>query len=234
MTSADGAGNGHPEAVFRAGAELVAALPAVAEMLQQTQGAARARIAGELGRLGSQFLAVIPRLRAALRNVVLTDGDAAVRTVALDALARLEPMATSHVPGLIEALRDPVPAARAAAAQDLAVLGPEAREAVPALIATCLNDADLAARVHAAVALWRIDRRLYPVLPALVEGLRTGDEMICWSAADCLGDMGPAAAEAVPALQAAFARVRQRLIRTSIALALEHIDRLAAGTLTFA
>jgi HEAT repeat protein len=123
---------------------------------------------------------------------------------------------------------------RAAAAQDLAQLGPDAREAVPALTAACLNDPDLAARVQAGVALWRVGRRALPALAALIEGLQKGDETTCWAAADCLGDMGSDAAEAVPALGWAFARTRQRLIRTSIALALERIDPAAASLVSFA
>src|SRR5262245_40132042 len=189
---------GATEEVFQLGAELVAVLPALADALQRTRGATRAKIASELGRLGSQFLAVIPRLRTALQNVVLTDGDEAVRPVAVDALAALGPMTISHVPGLIESLGSPVPAARAAAAQDLAQLGTEARDSIPSLISTCLNDPDLAVRVHAGVALWRVGRRLFPALPALIEGLQRGDAMTCWTAADCLGDMGADAAEAVP------------------------------------
>jgi HEAT repeat protein len=218
--------------VFQRAVEVAAALPAIADALRHTAGPTRASIAAGLGRLGGQFLAIIPRLRAALRNIVLTDGDAEVRAVALDALARLGPMATSHVPGLVEGLSDPAPAARAAAAQDLAQLGGKARDGVAALTSACVNDPDLSVRVHAGVALWRVCRRLYPALPALVEGLHNGDEMLTWTAADCLGDIGPEAKEAIPALHAAFVRASQRLIRTSIALALERIDP-AAETVAF-
>ncbi|MCI0456537.1 MAG: HEAT repeat domain-containing protein, partial [Gemmataceae bacterium] len=170
----------------------------------------------------------IPRLRAALRTVVLTDGDETVRTSALHALTLLGPTSTSQVPALVEALRDDWPAARAAAAQDLAQLGTAARESLPALTTACLRDPDLAVRVQAGAALWRVGRRLLPALPALIEGLRSGDPILCWTAADCLGDMGAEAADAVPALREALAKQQRALIATSIALALERIDSKAA------
>ena len=175
------------------------------------------------------MLSVIPRFRAALRTAVLAGGDEAVRANALSALNLIGFGGASQVPALAEALRDEVPAIRAAAAQDLAQLGAEARDALPALTTACLNDPDLGARVQAGAALWRVGRRLYPALPALTEGLGSADVLTCWTAADCLGDMGPDAAEAVPALFAVLDRVRLHMIRTSVVLALERIDPKAAA-----
>src|SRR5262249_59025749 len=59
------------------------------------------------------------------------------------------------------------PAARAQAARALGEKGAEARAAVGAL-REALADADRAVRGRAAVALWRIERPLPTVLPALV------------------------------------------------------------------
>jgi HEAT repeats len=157
-----------------------------------------------------------------LRTVILTDGDETVRTSALHALTLLGPTSTSQVPALVEALRDDLPATRAAAAQDLAQLGTEAKESLPALITACLRDPDVAVRVQAGAALWRVGGRLLPALPALIEGLRSGDPILCWTAADCLGDMGAEAAEAVPALREALANKQRALISTSIALVVRH------------
>jgi HEAT repeat protein len=85
-------------------------------------------------------------------------------------------------------------------------------------------------RVEAAVALWKIDRKAASVVAVLVKALDDPNELICWMAADCLGQMGPEAREAVPALQKALQRdFRVALIRTGVSLALQRIDPQAAG-----
>jgi HEAT repeat protein len=216
-------------ALIAVGMELVAALPALAPVLTRHSGAVRAQTAADLGRLGVRLLGVVPLFREALRRVVLTDGDEAVRTNALHALSLLGFTGISRVPALVEGLRDDLPAARAAAAQDLAQLGTEARESIPALISTCQYDPDLAVRVQAGAALWRVGRRILPSRRVLIEGLRSDDVLTCWTAADCLGDMGTEAVDAVPALVEALARQQFPLLRTSIVLALERIDPTAAA-----
>jgi HEAT repeat protein len=209
--------------------ELAAALPALTHTLQRRSGTARAQAVAELGRLGSRLQTVAPRFQRELRSVILSDSDEAVRTSALHALMLLGPMCSSQVPALVEALRDDLPATRAAAAQDLAQFGAEARATVPTLINVCLHDSELAVRVQAGAALWRVGRTRLPALKALVEGLRSGDPYLCWTAADCLGDMGTEAAEAVPELLDAHAKPQRTLVRMSIVLALERIDPKAAG-----
>jgi hypothetical protein len=79
-----------------------------------------------------------------------------------------------------------------------------------------LRDPELAVRVQAGAALWRVGRRLVPALPALVEGLRSGDEIIGWTAADCLGDMGAEAADAVPGLLEALGTKQRPLINLDL------------------
>jgi HEAT repeat protein len=101
---------------------------------------------------------------------------------------------------------------------------------VPALIPACLYDPDVAVRVRAAVALWRCGRRLHPSLSALIEGVKGSDPVLRWIAAECLGDIGPDAAEAVPALVEAVRHTTLRLVATSLFLALERIDHRTAAT----
>jgi HEAT repeat protein len=85
-------------------------------------------------------------------------------------------------------------------------------------------------RVEAAVALWKIDRKGAVVIPALIKALGDDNEMLCWIAADCLGQMGPEAREAVPALRQALLRpFKISLIRKGVTLALQEIDPQAAA-----
>jgi HEAT repeat protein len=96
---------------------------------------------------------------------------------------------------------------------------------MPALIHTALWDEDPAVRLEAAVALWKIDRTGPLVIPALIKALADDNELICWIAADCLGQIGSEAREAVRALQQALRRpFKMALIRRGVALALERID----------
>jgi HEAT repeat protein len=96
---------------------------------------------------------------------------------------------------------------------------------VPVLIHASLWDEEASVRVGAALALWKIDRRRPLVLSVLTEALDNPNELICWIAADALGQMGPAAQEAAPALRQALRRdFRVSLVRAAVGLALERID----------
>src|SRR5207253_4257945 len=110
------------------------------------------------------------------------------------------------------------------AAMALGDLGREARPAVAGLIRAHLHDQDAGVRVAATVALWKIEHRDTQVLPALIKAVQNEDEFVCWMAADCLGDIGPAAKEAIPALQAASKRkFKVALIQKGVTLALQRV-----------
>ena len=116
------------------------------------------------------------------------------------------------------------------AAVALGNLGPAAQAAVPALIHTALWDEDAAVRVEAAVALWKIDRKGPLAIPALADALADENELICWMAADSLGQIGPEAREAVPALQGALRRpFKIALVRKGVALALQRVEGQSGG-----
>jgi HEAT repeat protein len=101
---------------------------------------------------------------------------------------------------------------------------------VPALTHAQLRDPDPAVRVESALALWKIDRKGAPVVAVLVQALADPNELICWMAADGLGQMGPEAQEAAPALRQALRRdFKIALIRTGITLALERIESQASA-----
>jgi HEAT repeat protein len=117
-------------------------------------------------------------------------------------------------------LRDASPDVRARAATDLAAFD---QRAVAALT-RALNDSEYKVRVNAAEALVKIGPG--PVIPAMVEALKSPDMPIRANAAVVLGVLGTQAQHAaVPALARALkdenARVRE--------LAGEALDRIARG-----
>lgn len=138
----------------------------------------------------------------------LTDPDPKVATAAALQLSQtndlpvrplpdnLEPM-NLEIAEWISALTNPSAAVRREAAIRLAIAGPVARNAVPALT-ELLGDLDPRARLHVAQALWEIDRNAYPILPVLVDLLLTnrGDTRI--AAVYTLGRMGPVAIDTIP------------------------------------
>jgi HEAT repeat protein len=212
-------------ALLEAGKGAGAVLPALVRAMQAAAWEARAAAAATLGEVGTQVLAALPAYRAALRAAVLTDPDTGVRTCALEALGQVGPQPRSRVPELIDALGDELAYVRLNAAYALGELGAEAKAAAGALVPLALRDDDFRVRLEAAVALWRIDRRAAVALPVLTEALCHPDEVLRWLAADCLGDMGPHARPAVPALREALGgQYRAPLIRKGIALAMERID----------
>lgn len=214
------------------GAALAAVLPALSGALKDASAATRAQVATALGELGAEAMWLLPGVRASLRSHVLTDRDESVRTAALQALVQLGPEARTQVPALIDTLKDQLPYVRLSAAHALSQLGAEAKPAIPALTGVALHDTDSRVRLEAAVAIWHIDKRPGRVVPVLIEALRDADEVHRWIAADCLGEIGPDAAEAVTALQDALrTQYNSRLIHMSIALALERIDPRAAPPL---
>src|SRR5262249_2531147 len=67
--------------------------------------------------LSEPLQAAVPAARAALKEMALRETDPAVRDEVVEALSRhLEPEPASHVPGLVAALEDELPAVRLGAA----------------------------------------------------------------------------------------------------------------------
>src|SRR5262249_3952486 len=89
---------------------------------------------------------------------------------------------------------------RARAADSLARIGPAGADAES--FKRALRDPSLSVRVAAAAGLWELTHKPEPVLPVLIEGLASDDELVRSSAADTVGKLGPAAGPAVPSLVA--------------------------------
>jgi hypothetical protein len=91
-----------------------------------------------------------------------------MREISIDSLARIGAPA---VPALVEVLTDPSPVLRQRAAQALARIGPDARDAVPDLI-VALQDRDEDVRKNVARALGQIGTEARAAVPALLDELK--------------------------------------------------------------
>src|SRR5262249_16989937 len=158
-------------------------------LLEDADRDIRLRAVTALGDLAGEVRRMLPALRAALGEAALHDGDEGVRAEAVRALLRAGPQPAPDIPGLVDALHRQVDVVRFHAAIALGDFGPDGRGAVPALIHATLWDEDPAVRVGAATALWKIDRRGPLVIYVLTEALRDPNELICWIAAEGLGQM---------------------------------------------
>jgi HEAT repeat protein len=155
----------------------------------------------------SALLAIGPRV-APLVIPELGDKDGNVRAVAQEILAALgEPVAGL----LIETLGSEQPQLRAGAAHLLGIIYRGSRKPVPA-IAKALKDPDAVVRCKAAVALVAIDpATAIPAIPVLLEALRHAPVEDALEATTALGNMGPRAEAAGPALREIMRHLNERI-----------------------
>jgi HEAT repeat protein len=208
------------------GEAVKAVVQRLGESARRGDEAERLRAVRALRQLGEQLQWSVPLLQKSLKQVALDDADGPTRAEAAEALSQhVGPHAGLQVGALAEALRDELPAVRLGATRALAELGPRGFPAIPGLIHAAHWDHDAAVRTHAAVAIWKIDRRDRIAVPVLTRALREPDECLRWVAADCLGDIGADAADAADALRAALEDTyRTPLVRQALRLALERIE----------
>lgn len=136
------------------------------------------------------------RVQTAIKN--LEDERFEVRRAASEALCMLEQEAAEVIPALLQALREGESASvRSEIVSVLGRIGPKAGVA-PALIETLLGDPDPGVRGHAAVVLGSMGSE-EGVVSALVQAM-VDDPHMRWAVTEGLTHIGPAAAEAVPAL----------------------------------
>ena len=197
--------------------------------------AAEAAIRGQLGdeatRIrGLEILAAQGEAAAPLVPEMVTalgDDDAACASEAAVALAAVGPAAAAAVPTLRGLLGGETPApVRYAAMYALGRIGAAAKEAVPRLLELSRSDDELEATVAvwAALKIQPDDRSLFEsAIPRLQKALLAEEELARLEAAVSLGDIGPAAAAAAPALELLAEDDPSRSVRAAAAAALEKL-----------
>ena len=150
--------------------------------------------AKRLGDLGPAAQAAVPYLLKALDAE-----DSYVRRAAFEALGKIGPTPES-VSGLVAHLKTADANTVVMICEALAALGPGAQDAVPDL-ESVLEDEDARQRVAAAEALWKITDSVEPARSALIVELEAESQYVRNRAMRVLGEMGPAAREALPILK---------------------------------
>ncbi len=189
-----------------------AAVPALMVALAHEDPATRRRAAGSLWYLGPTARATLPALIAAVK-----DGDPKTASAVVDALGTVGSVdADTAVPAILEALKDP--SLRDRAIRGLAHIGEPARAATPSLQRLLEQygwetpEGEQVARCLAKIGAPPVEMLTRAVV-------RESD----FSAASLLGEFGPIARSAVPALSAALDDDRPS-VRTLSAIALATID----------
>ncbi|MFE7517475.1 HEAT repeat domain-containing protein, partial [Streptomyces sp. NPDC057540] len=176
------------------------AVPLLARALEEPE--VRRELLYAMDGLGPSAAILAPLLRRRLAEVELDERLYDRAAPLLYALAAVR--GAQALPEVLRVLRG-APAhrrdwVREAALRTLAAFGPAAREAVPDL-RRLLAAESAAVATAAARALWAAEGDRGDVLPALERWLRPGTAATDWAAAaQALGEIGPAAASAAPAL----------------------------------
>lgn len=184
--------------------------------------ALRGRVLEILGAIG-------PAAKPAVDDMIkaLSDADPAVRGDAAVAIAALGPDAAAAVPQLTAMLSDEAaPAAKYPAVYALGRIGPAARPALEPLRGLASSPDE----VLATVALWSTLKiapgdtsLLEKAIAALRKAARGEREIVRLEAAVALGDIGPAAASAIPILELVSEEDSSKPVRIAAAKALEKI-----------
>jgi HEAT repeat protein len=155
-----------------------------------------------LGMFGPQARATLPILETRLG-----DANVVIKTAAAVAIWQIAPPAPQAIQALLEELHERTKPGWAihgcsVVVEALERIGPAASSAAPSL-EKLLDDPDPWSRVHAARALWKMRRDPALVVPVLTEDLLCQPVGIATGllAAECLAEIGPAAAAAQPRIQ---------------------------------
>jgi len=187
-------------ALAKCGAGALPALSAMTTALQDESPEVRATAALALGLLALEPKSVLPKLidRFDDQAIVRTDdGVGEVWYYAAQAVARYGDAA---VPSLIELLKQDRPQRRIAASLTICLMGPQAKDVLPALV-DALRSSDLDTRRPALMsAMLCLGTEAKPAMPLMIEFLDDQDFHTQYWACRVLGAIGPDARVAVPKL----------------------------------
>jgi HEAT repeat protein len=212
------------EALRRYGNEAEPLRPALRDLLGHADVFTRLAAAELLWQLDpAEKDAAVPVLLEALTNPA-----PAARLGAAAALCRVDPDNPRGPAALTAALADPDPFVRQEAARAVGRVGPDAKALLPALSAI-LEDEEAPTRVTAAFAVWKVGQKADKATAACVACLKASPcATFRAQAALVLGEIGPDAKDAVPALRDAL-KDRNRGVRVAAAEALRKVDAEAAA-----
>ena len=164
--------------------------PALLKALPSASADAQRHLLRALAAVSTHPENAVPPILAVLNS----DAALGTKVAALHALGEFGPDARSAVASVVELLNSDNPRVRLEAVETLGEIGPAAEQACPNLVAA-LQDADGLITIEAANALSRIGTGAVEPLTSLLK-----DPNYEVLAATILGDIGPAAAPAVPNL----------------------------------
>ncbi|MFI1660394.1 PBS lyase [Streptomyces sp. NPDC020472] len=206
------------------------AVPLLARALEEAE--VRRELLYAMDGLGPSAAMLAPLLRRRLAEVEFDERLYDRAAPLLYALAAVR--GAQALPEVLRMLRE-APAnrrdwVREATLRTLAAFGPAAREAVPDMRRLLAADS-AAVATAAARALWAAEGDRGDVLPALERWLRPGTSGADWcAAAQALGEIGPAAASAAPALRPGLVS-RDLWVRVRSAAALWRVSGEASASL---
>lgn len=148
-----------------------------------------------------------------LANTLLNATDAKERAGAAEALARMGAEARAAAVALVRASGDREPRVRDWAVATLEELGPPPESEIKPLAALA-NNPDLNIAYWACTLLGRLKEKSAPATPQLIESLAKHEDLaVRQRAAWALGQIGPGAKTAAPALEQAMQSGDSRLTR---------------------
>jgi HEAT repeat protein len=198
--------------------------------LQSPDAEARRQAIFALGAIGPKAGEGVPALSA----IMTDDPDRQMRSEAALALYKMAPASQAAVPALSRALQDEGPLVRMYAALALFQLREQARPAVPALIQGLKDDANntflrgfsMTVREMMVQTLARASAGTADAVPALTEALESAKtDNLRVTAVRALGEVGPAARSAAPALEALLKDKNRRVQEA----AREALDKIKPG-----
>src|SRR5262249_23115552 len=174
-------------------------VPALAELLQDSEKRVRLQAAFALGRMGAAASGAVQALAAALAK----EKDVAVRKEIAKSLTAMGQSAAPATSALLSALKDDSSDVRQNAAIALGRIGPDATQALPELL-KATKDRDKSVRCYAIHAIGSLGKPAVSAIPELIEIVRK-DEVadVRLAAIEELAGFGADAKSAVDALTVA-------------------------------